>query len=392
MLGPTGTGAVRLAYLLGSYPVASETFLARELAGLRAQGLGLDLYALGAGEASAEVVARRPPWWQLRWWLPVWRRPSALTRILAACLRRPRRALSWLRNLPTAAWLAASTAEADLVHAAWAGLPAQVAWMARQLGGRPYTVAGHAADVFTADRAADVALREACGVTVCNRGAWRELARVPGVRPRLVYHPHGLPLAAWPYRGEARPAPPLVLAVGRLVEKKGFDVLLAAVAALEPRPALALVGDGPARPALEALAARLGLTVTWAGQVSEAHVRRWLSAASVLVLPSRVNRAGDRDGLANVLLEALASGVPVLSTAAGSATDVVRDGRTGLLVQPDDPAALARALAWMLADEARAARLARAGRALVEHRYDLRVNTGRLAEWFRVIVGTFDGR
>jgi len=379
---------MRVAYLVGTWPEPSETFLVREVAGLRAHGLDVRVLALAPGpDGAAADAGYRPDGRDGAAWRALAHRarrhPSDLGRLLSASLRTPR----WLRHLPTAAWLAESAADADLVHAAWASLPAQVAWMSRHLGGPAYTVAGHAQDVFGPAGCCRAALVEARGLTVCNRAAWRRWAADPVLRARLAWHPHGLPLAAWPVRTGGSEQPPVVLGVGRLVAKKGFTTLVRAMSRV-PGARLVLLGEGPERAVLAAQARELGVDARLAGRVAEAEVAAWLARASVLALPSRVAAGGDRDGLANVLLEAMASGVPVVTTAAGSAEDAVAHRRTGLIVPPDDPAALAAALRAVLAEPALAAALAARARRLVEQRYTLEVNTLRLARWLTAAAGS----
>lgn len=296
-----------------------------------------------------------------------------------ACVAWGRRVKWW----PVARWLAEwCRAEGiDHLHAAWSGVPAEVAWLARRLGGPRFSVSAHANDVYCPPIGSAAALLAAEGVTVCNRAAGRELlARLPALRPRLVYQPHGLPLDEWPVREREPSGPPVVLAIGRLVPKKGFDLLLEAAARL-PGVAVRLIGDGPERAALAALAAARRVELALPGRVGQDQVRAELAAATVLAMPSRVDRAGDRDGLANVLLEALATGVPVVTTTAGSAEDAVVHGRTGLLVPPGDPAALAAGLGRLLGDPVLCGRLAGAGRKMVEARFDIRVLAARRARW-----------
>jgi glycosyltransferase involved in cell wall biosynthesis len=371
---------LRIGYLVGHWPEPSETFLAREVEALPRHGVEPIVLALD------ELPLLTPPL------------TPGLRRILLDAARAgPRQAARRLRRLPAAAGLVTRLAELHCVglHAAWASLPAHVAWMARQLGGPPYTVAGHARDVFGPPEAAPQAMSESRGLTTCNRAAWRALAGRWGAE-HVAYCPHGLPLDLWPHRRsadalvrkprETRPIragegarAPMVLGVGRLVPKKGFDTLVRACAA--GGWPLRILGEGPERATLAALAAHLGVTLEMPGHVDEETVRAALHEASVLALPSRVVPGGDRDGLANVLLEALAVGVPVVTTPAGAAEDVIVHGRSGLLVAPDAPHALAAALRRVLDEPGLAARLADAGRAAVEHGYDLEVNTERLARW-----------
>ena len=384
--------AVRVAYLLGTYPSSSETFLARELAAVAQHGIELRLAALQTGGAPLPGVRYRSssP-------TPVSVDPRLAARLLTGDGRlsdggwaTPALRLRWLRNVAFAAELAAwCRAEGcHLLHAAWSGLPAQIAWMARQLGGPPYTVAAHAHDVFCPAEALHTALAGARGITCCNRAAAQVLAARGPWRGRLAWLPHGLDLGEWSAREGEPDGPAHVVAVGRLVRKKGFDTLLAAAAKL-PEVRVTIVGDGPERAALARQAAGVGERVVLTGQLAPAEVRAALRAATVLALPSRVDAAGDRDGLANVLLEALATGLPVVTTRAGSAADAVHDGRTGLLVPPDDAPALAGALRHLAQDRSLRMQLAAAGRRLVEERFDLERNGAAMARWLaRLAEGT----
>jgi glycosyltransferase involved in cell wall biosynthesis len=141
-----------------------------------------------------------------------------------------------------------------------------------------------------------------------------------------------------------------VLFVGNLVAVKGVDVLLkawsrlAAAGVLGSEDRLAIVGDGPERGRLQAQAEALGLgpRVAFAGAVAFAEVPRWMAASDVLCLPSR------SEGTPNVVVEALASGVPVVATRVGGVPELVRQGENGLLVPPEDAPALAEALASAL--------------------------------------------
>lgn len=364
---------MRLAYLTLHWPAPTETFLAREVDGLRAAGLDLRVFALAPAAGTAhDPAASYPP-------TPLRPRSALDLARLALAARRPRD----LRHLPTAAWLADAVRAAGCtaLHAAWANLPADLAWAAQQLGAPAYTIAGHAHDVFVGQPARPAAWRAARGFVVCNRAAWRAVAAQLGPAA-VTYLPHGLPLADWPPR-TALPTQPLIVAVGRLVPKKGFDLLLAALARTAAPPPLVIAGEGPERAALTAQAQQLGVDLQLPGHVAPAAVRDLLHRASLLVLPSRRTPQGDRDGLANVILEAMAVGVPVLTTTAGAATDGLDHGRTGWLVAPEDVPALAAAMDRLLSDPPLTAALGARARARVEHRFNLEVNSTMLARWLR---------
>jgi glycosyltransferase involved in cell wall biosynthesis len=258
----------------------------------------------------------------------------------------------------------------DVLHVHWV-VPnaAFVAGLARAHG-IPLVVSLHGSDVFLAERLAPArelarsALRQAGAVTACSADLAAR-ARALGARPeRLHTVPYGVDLRAFAPPDGAGPrahGPLRVLALGRLVEKKGFETLVEATAegrGLE----VCIAGDGDLRGELERLAAARHAPVRLVGALDRAAVADALAEADVVAVPSVVDRAGNVDGLPNVLLEALAAGKPVVASRVAGIPDVVTDGVNGLLVPPGDPAALAAALHRLGGDAALRARLGEAAR------------------------------
>jgi glycosyltransferase involved in cell wall biosynthesis len=172
-----------------------------------------------------------------------------------------------------------------------------------------------------------------------------------------------------------------LLALGRLVQKKGFDVLINACKALEERGLqiqLTVGGSGPMERRLRRLTRNLGMDgrVTFPGHVRRDRVPVLLRNADVFVMPSVVAHSGDRDGIPNVILEALSWRLPVVATDVCGIGEVIRDGETGLLVPERDPLALAGAIAEITANRGRALEMAESGRRLVRERFDAE-NNGR---------------
>jgi glycosyltransferase involved in cell wall biosynthesis len=180
-----------------------------------------------------------------------------------------------------------------------------------------------------------------------------------------------------------------ILGVGRLVPKKGFDVLVEACALLRDEGvdvAAAIVGEpGEHEPALRNLVAARGLDgeVTLAGPMTQEALHREYERATAFCLPCRVLASGDRDGIPNVLVEAMACGVPVVTTGVSGIPELVEDGVNGLLVSPDDPRAVAAALRRLCEDPELARRLGAAGRETVARRFDGDRLARRLADLFR---------
>ncbi len=183
----------------------------------------------------------------------------------------------------------------------------------------------------------------------------------------------------------------VILHVARLVEKKGTAYLLEAfakIAAQHPRAELVVIGTGPLGGSLEQRAAKLGIgaRIRWLGAQPHAAVREWLRRAAVLCLPSCTAANGDAEGLGLVLLEAAASGVPVVATRHGGIPEAVEDGSTGYLVPERDASALGAALDALLAGDSLRARMGREARRLVRERFDLRRQTDHLEHLYAAVL------
>jgi glycosyltransferase involved in cell wall biosynthesis len=278
-------------------------------------------------------------------------------------------------------------ARPDLIHAHWL-LPCGVLALAlRRTFGIPYVVTGHAADVFRFRGAPFRALKrrvmaQAAVVSVVSR----ETAAVLGLSPeeaQRVVVPMGVDVDRIQEAvGRRAPETGRFLFVGRLVEKKGVDVLLEALAEV-PDGRLVVLGDGPLRPTLEALGRELGLPerVTFAGRQGEARVAEELRFAQALVVPSRVARDGDADGTPVVMGEGMAAGVPLIASRLGGLSEHITSGRNGLLVEPDDPHALAEGLRRVLAEPGAAAAWAEAAQRMMREELDIRVTARRYQEF-----------
>ncbi|MFN8058316.1 MAG: glycosyltransferase family 4 protein [Vicinamibacterales bacterium] len=263
---------------------------------------------------------------------------------------------------------------ARAIHAYFAHEPAAVAYAAASRLGVPFGFSTHAKDARKVD-ASTLARRAAAAacVVACNDDVHAELTRA-GARATLV--PHGVDVERFrptpePSQDPARPVVRL-LAVGRLVPKKGFDVLVRALARVTWSWRLRVVGDGPERDGLMALARELRIEscIEWRGSVTHETLPQVYADAHLVVVPSVVDRTGDRDGLPNVVLEALASQRAVLASEVGAIPAAIHDNDTGLLVPGGDVDALAARLTTVaLAPKLRHGLAAR-GRALAASRFD----------------------
>ena len=256
----------------------------------------------------------------------------------------------------------------DLVHVHWPVPHALFGMVAHRTARTPVVTTYYGAELRLAARSGLFTrlLRAGARLSARNvaisRHTAADLAKLTGVHADVIpystaFTPHD--------RSTTRGAETFtVLFVGRLVARKGVPVLLDAWAkAGLVRSALVIVGDGPDRAALEARAASLGIaaSVQFRGRVSDADLAEAYGSADLFVLPAVLDAHGDTEGLGVVLLEAMASNVPVLASAAGGITDVVIDDESGVLVPPGDVDALAAALQRLRGDDALRARLAANG-------------------------------
>ena len=365
---------MKVGYVLKMFPRLSETFVLNELVELERQGVDVHVFSLKRPDEQLfhRDVAR------LR--APVSYAPDLGQHV------DPR-----VKHRRQAASLAPLVRRAGVqhVHAHFASGATSVALHVHRLTGVPFSFTAHAKDIYTVTvRPQDLArkLRTAqFAVTVSDYNA--EYLRALAPDSRLVRIYNGLDLSLFSRNGAVPAAPPLVLGVGRLVEKKGFGDLVRACAVLRDRGVFfqcRIVGKGPLAKELRALVRELGLrrAVELSGPLPREELIGLYRRAAVVAAPCLVAADGNRDGLPTVLVEALALGLPVVSTPVTGIPELVEDGRTGLLVPERDPEALAGALDRLLADRARAGALALEGRRRVERAFDLRRNVARLRELF----------
>lgn len=379
---------MKVLYVLKRYPRLSETFVVRELLGVEELGVEVLVDSLMDPEdgprhaevdrvrASVRYLPRRPGWAGAAARMAL-RRPVAVLREVLATRRRQAAGDTSADRRLGHGLLVAERVRAerpDVLHAHFATSAAEVAALAGRLTGTPVTVTAHAKDVFHVENAEALAERlsgTATVVTVSEYNVEHLGYVLPETRIRLVRN--GVPLGPVNLVHTGRRDAP-VLCVCRLVPKKGVDVLLRAVAlAAEDDPWLRLevIGDGPLRDELTALAVSLGIAdrVTFHGAMESSGVEASYARASLVALPCRVDGDGDRDGLPTVLVEALARGIPVVSTDVVGIPELVRDGATGRLVPQDDPQALAAAIGDLRRDPVAARALGASGRELVATDY-----------------------
>lgn len=269
---------------------------------------------------------------------------------------------------------------AGRVHALFGGLPALAAAVAAQRLGVPFSASVHAADVYTVRPAYLQVLAEADMLVACNSTVAEFVRARLGVRaPRIAVIRHVFEASDWQVREPA--AGGYIAALGRFVEKKGFDVLISAMARLA-QARLVLAGSGPLEARLREQARNSRGHIEFAGWLAGGlrEMVANLGVPGVVAVPSVEPASGDREGIPNVLLEAWALRLPVVATRAGGITEVARDGENALLAPAGDVAALAGALNRVLADATLARRLGAAGRRTLEADFAPAATAGRLAK------------
>ena len=395
-LGPDA----HILYVGAVLPKRSETFVYREVLGLRRRGIAVSAASVhpperDLGDPELDALAAEA--------VPVYGRGG---RAMLAVVRDAARAAWWrpMRGLlenPATYWpkyalqseagyaLAYRVRDREIthVHAHMAHVPATVAMSCAEALEVPFSLTGHAADLFRDRSALRTKLQRASFVSCISewhRRFYRQ--QLPSLGDeRLPVIRCGVDLQEFAATDPAAADGSKLLAVGRLVPKKGFDVLLRAMA--QPAAAgcrLTLVGDGPEEASLRSLAAqlKLGERVIFAGAKPNREVRDLMGGAGVFVLPCREAADGDRDGIPVVLMEAMARNVAVVSGDLETIRELVADNVTGLMVRPGSVDGLAAALGRLAGDAGLRCRLADAGRARVAEEFALGVTLDRLEAAF----------
>ncbi len=286
------------------------------------------------------------------------------------------------------------------LHAHFASIPASVARVASHLAGVPYSFTAHARDIFHESVEPEALRRRladaAAVVTVSDYNVEYLRAEHGAVTTHVQRIYNGLDLSRFQFAApEARP--PVIVSVGRLIEKKGFADLINACSILERHRrdfVCEIIGEGELELGLRAQAAELGLQgrVRFLGPLPQNDLIRCVQRAAAFAAPCVVGDDGDRDGLPTVLLEAMALGTPCVSTDVTGIPEVLRHDETGLMVPQHDSPRLAAALERLLDDAALRRRLAGRARGLIEARFDVCQNAARLRTLFHEDGRLEDGR
>ncbi len=400
----------KIAYIVSRFPHLPESFILRELDELDAQGFEVILCPLVRHkEKVSHPAAYR--WIERAWYTPFISR-QLLRDTLWHILHQPRRAFSTILHallevvttpnfligtlgiLPTAFHLARRLQASGVthIHAHFATHPAMAAWIINQLTGITYSFTAHAHDIYV-----DTAmLREKMGaakfVVAISEYNRQLLARFGDVSKVHVVH-CGVNLERYPLRTTPPDGPFTIVSVASLQPYKGLEYLIRACQLLRERGTnfrCRIAGGGELHQSLRELITNLGLDeyVELLGPQPQEAVAALLQTAHLFVLPSIITESGKMEGLPVVLMEALAVGLPVISTNISGIPEIVKPGVTGQLVPPANPVALADAIADVMAHPEAANVRSHAGRELVEREFSLEHNVQHLSRLFQPAIAT----
>ncbi len=391
---------LRVGYVLKRYPRFSETFVVNEILAHEEAGLDINIFALrptidshfqhSIADVRATITYLRSGGIKAE---TLWREIDAYAQdypntwpVLAETVGYA--AVEIYQSLLLARQV--ESCGIDHLHAHFGTTAASVARLTSLLTGVPYTFTAHAKDIFHKDVDEEQLGRKiadaAAVVTVSDFNVEDLGERFPESKSRIHRIYNGLNFEAYPYSApENRPFE--IVAVGRLVEKKGFSDLVDACALLAGSHVdfhCTIIGGGDLKAALRAQIKYLGLeaSVVLTGPRPQQEVHRAIKQACVCVAPCITASTGDRDGLPTVLLEAMALGTPCLSTNVTGVPEVVRDGETGLLVPEQEPEKLALAIQQIFSDKGLQVRLSKAARQLIESDFSIHTNTEKMREVF----------
>ena len=393
------------AYVFERFPSFTQTFCAREVAAIEAARRHPVTFSIRA--VSDEAIRHFPD--------DLVRRTTVLppADIVAAEVQSlkqrnllPPHAVVTLRNWGSrpdknraceALWIGHRLREAGVrhVHTHFAGIGARTCWWIRRFYGLSCSFTGHANDLFCPDESSGITLPVLVGdaslvVTVSDFTRDWLRSRHPAHADRIhrVYNGMDIPTDAPPWPRNAGDGLPVIASVGRLIEKKGFADLIHACDLLRARGLrfrCVIAGDGPLHAELSQLIADRSLAdvVTLAGPMAQPEVTRLLAASRVFALACVIEKDGGMDVLPTVIMEAMAAGLPCVSTRVAGVPEMIRHGETGALAPPADPAALAAAIEPYLVDHDLAAAHGTAGHRMARDTFDVRVTSASL---FRLLA------
>jgi len=400
----------KVTYLLSQFPETHETFILREILEMERQGVSVEIVSLKKChdeviQTDALRLKDRTHYLTVSVWLKaiiftgnyLLKHPLKFAGILRTLYRdnkkHPGYLLKTLGLLPIGVYVGQKSRQlgARKIHAHWATVPAETAWVASRTSGLPFSFTAHAWDIFLHPGNLERLIDDADKVITCTKFNKSYMSEKFGrdFGNKIVVTYHGLDFSGILPKNGAVTAEFHALAIGRLVEQKGFSDLLKAVSHLKKRGrniTLWLVGEGPLRGELEKMSRQLDIQdcVEFKGMLLQQEVFSLMRQADVLIMPSVIAKNSDRDGIPNVILEAMAHRLPVIGSNVSGLPEVIIDHVTGLLVQPGAPEELAGAIEWLMTNSIETKLMVEKAGHLLSENFDIHKNVFRMRKELRL--------
>lgn len=396
---------LKIGYIIKMYPRISETFILNEMLELERRGVEISIFSLKKPDEGifhpqvADLKARAyylegfdtKKWgtWLGQLWDYLAPHSHRLWPLIEQALREQDNYK--LELLMLAAWIGARATELGLnhLHAHFASLPSSMAYYAHLITGIPFSFTAHAKDIFVYDMNEHLLSKKLAAakfvVTVTNYNYRYLTEQAPEIDPSVIKVIHnGIDIDSFSPVAPADREKNLILGVGRLVTKKGFATLLDACKILKDKKVpfrCQIVGDGSEADNLRLKKNELGLSdqeIEFTGALTLDQVLKLMARATIFCLPCTVDDDGNQDALPTVIIEAMALGLPVISTSISGIPEMVDSEVSGILVEPDRPLELSVQIERLLASPELRTGFARAGRQTAENKFSLKKNAGTL--------------
>ena len=404
---------LNIAYILKGYPRLSETFVAQEVYALEQKGYHIHLFALKHPvdhkkhhfhswiEAPITYLIEHPFLEPIRilkaifFYLKTKKYPNLLP-LIWRDIQKEKSIKPLKRFLQALVFLNECPENVTHIHGHFIHAPTSVAYYAHLLSGKCLTISAHAKDIWSSPEWDLVRKIQASKwVATCHQEATDYLQKISGCKDKIHLVHHGLDFKRFPIHkpklnsrdGSSADKKVRLIALGRLVPKKGFDTLLRALALLPEtfHWHLTLGGGGDESHKLKSLARDLGLNlkIDFPGPLSAHEVRHLYEKGDIFILPSKIMESGDRDGIPNVLLEAMSLGIPVIGTCVGGIPELITHKKNGILVESESPEKLLMGIEYLMVNPSVRYELAREAQTKLKESFDLKKGIEKLDDLFR---------
>ncbi|MDP3533638.1 MAG: glycosyltransferase family 4 protein [Alphaproteobacteria bacterium] len=404
---------INIAYILKGYPRLSETFIAQEIYALEQKGYQIHLFALKQPkdrkkhhfhswvEAPITYLLEHPVLepirliQAIRFYQKKLNYPNLLP-LIWQDMKRQKSMKPLKRFFQALVFLNECPKDVDHIHGHFIHAPTSVAYYAHLLSGKTLTISAHAKDIWESETwDLERKIKAATWVASCHHEAAEYLRNITDYPEKIQLVHHGLDFKRFPIKppvlndhdGSSVDKKIRLIALGRLVPKKGFDVLLNALSMLPKRIHwhLSLGGGGEEKRRLKSLAQELGIAehVDFLGPLSAYEVKNLYDNGDIFILPAKVTESGDRDGIPNVLMEAMSHGVSVISTFVGGIAELITHEKNGLMVPSDDSQALMFSIEHLVMNPALRHELATKAQKKLKTEFDLKKGVEKLDALFK---------